>query len=195
MNRCERYALTSGSLSQTRAGRVGGLGERRRAQDHINLAASRPYRNGAISMSAFSPLPRPDFTCYYRYDELVEHLRSLVEARPHLAAMESIGKSYAGRDLWLVTLTNTAIGPAQEKPGYWIDGNTHAGEVAGSTACLYTIWRYLNDYGSDPRVTDLLDHQTTYILPRLCPDGAELYLTTPALLRSSVRHYPYDEEP
>ncbi len=146
-------------------------------------------------MSAFSPLPRPDFTCYYRYDELVEHLRSLVEARPHLAAMESIGKSYAGRDLWLVTLTNTAIGPAQEKPGYWIDGNTHAGEVAGSTACLYTIWRYLNDYGSDPRVTDLLDHQTTYILPRLCPDGAELYLTTPALLRSSVRHYPYDEEP
>ena len=146
-------------------------------------------------MSEQPALPRPDFTRYYRFDALVEQLRALVAARPNLAKLASIGQSLEGRDLWLVTLTNDDTGPALTKPGYWIDGNTHAGEVTGATACLYTIWRYLNDYGSDPRVTDLLDQQTTYILPRLCPDGAELYLTTPTLLRSSVRHYPYEQAP
>ena len=142
-----------------------------------------------------SDLPTLDFSRYYPFDELSAHLHALVEARPELATLTSIGQSLEGRDLWLVTLTNAATGPALAKPGYWIDGNTHAGEVTGATACLYTIWRYLHDYGSDPRVTDLLDHQTTYVLPRLCPDGAELYLTTPTWLRSSVRHYPHDDQP
>jgi murein tripeptide amidase MpaA len=146
-------------------------------------------------MSEPTPLPTPDFTRYYRFDDLTAHLHALVAARPELAQITSIGQSLEGRDLWLVTLTNRATGEPLAKPAYWIDGNTHAGEVTGSTACLYTIWRYLADYGSDPRVTDLLDHQTTYILPRLCPDGAERYLTTPTLLRSSIRPYPFVEEP
>lgn len=139
------------------------------------------------------PLPAIDFTRYYQYEELVGHLRALVAARPQFATLESIGKSLEGRDLWLVTLTNAATGPALEKPGYWIDGNTHAGEVTGSTACLYTIWWLLNEYGSDARATELLDHQTTYILPRLCPDGAEYYFTTPYYIRSNTRRYPYPD--
>ncbi len=144
-------------------------------------------------MTEATPLPTIDFTRYYRYDDLVHHLRELVAARPNLATLESIGQSLEGRDLWLVTLTNQATGQALDKPGFWIDGNTHAGEVTGSTACLYTIWWLLDAYGSDPRATDLLDHQTTYILPRLCPDGAEYYLTNPSYIRSSTRLYPYPE--
>lgn len=144
-------------------------------------------------MPNVEPLPEIDFTRLYRYEELVQHLRALVGARPHLASLESFGQTLEGRDLWLVTLTNTATGPALEKPGYWIDGNTHAGEVTGSTACLYTIWWLLSEYGNDSRITDLLDHQTTYIAPRLCPDGAEYFLTTPYFIRSNTRHYPYPE--
>ena len=145
-------------------------------------------------MAESATLPDIDFTRYYRYDELVGHIQALVAARPDLASLESIGQSLEGRDLWLVTLTNSTTGNPLAKPGYWIDGNTHAGEVTGSTACLYTIWWLLSEYGNDPRVTDLLDHQTTYILPRLCPDGAEYYLTTPHTIRSSTRRYPYPEE-
>jgi murein tripeptide amidase MpaA len=131
---------------------------------------------------------------YYTYDVLTKLLHELVEAYPHLARIESIGKSFEGRELWLVTLTNKETGPDLEKPAYWIDGNTHAGEVTGSTVVLYTIWSYLTQYSSDEKVRRLLDRSALYILPRISVDGAERYLTTPYSMRSSTRPYPYEDE-
>lgn len=131
---------------------------------------------------------------YYTYEVLTRLLHELVEAYPALAQIESIGRSLEGRDLWLVTLTNRETGPALEKPAYWIDGNTHAGEVTGSTVVLYTLWSYLTGYGQDEQVTRVLDRSAIYLLPRLSVDGAERYLTTPYRLRSSTRLYPYEEE-
>jgi len=138
--------------------------------------------------------PARDILSYYTYDTLTRILHDLVEAHPRLAQLESIGKSYEGRELWLVTLTNQATGPAIEKPAYWIDANTHAGEVTGSTVALYTIWSYLTSYGSDEKVTNVLDRSAIYVLPRLSVDGAEKYLTTPYYLRSSTRLHPYEDE-
>jgi len=131
---------------------------------------------------------------YYTYDVLTRLLHELVAAHPRLAQIESIGKSLEGRELWLVTLTNLETGPALEKPAYWIDGNTHAGEVTGSTVVLYTIWSYLKHYGEDEKITRVLDRSAIYLLPRISVDGAEKYLTTPYDLRSSTRIYPYAEE-
>ncbi len=138
--------------------------------------------------------PARDILSYYTYDTLTRILHELVAAYPHLSQLETIGKSYEGRELWLVTLTNSATGPASEKPAYWIDGNTHAGEVTGSTVVLYTIWSYLTSYGSDEQVTKVLDRSAIYLLPRLSVDGAEKYLTTPYYLRSSTRLHPYEDE-
>lgn len=131
---------------------------------------------------------------YYTYDVLTRLLHELVAAYPALAQIESLGRSLEGRELWLVTLTNQETGPAAEKSAYWIDGNTHAGEVTGSTVVLYTIWSYLTGYGHDEKVTRVLDRSAIYLLPRLSVDGAERYLTTPYRLRSSTRIYPYQEE-
>ena len=64
---------------------------------------------------------------------------SCVRDHPRLAAIESIGKSHEGRDIWLLTVTNTATGPAADKPAFWVDGNIHATEVAASTANLHFL--------------------------------------------------------
>ncbi len=138
--------------------------------------------------------PKRGVLSYYTYDVLTRLLQEFVEAHPQLAQLESIGKSLEGREFWLVTLTNQATGPALEKPAYWIDANTHAGEVTGSTVALYTIWSYLTNYGVDETVTRVLDRCAIYVLPRLSVDGAERYLTTPYFLRSSIRVYPFEEE-
>ncbi len=147
---------------------------------------------GTIVHQDFDPLK--GILSYYTYDVLTRLLHELVESHPQLAQLESIGKSLEGRELWLVTLTNQATGPALEKPAYWIDANTHAGEVTGSTVALYTIWSYLTNYGVDEAISRVLDRCSIYILPRLSVDGAERYLTTPYFLRSSTRVYPYEEE-
>src|SRR5438874_2439425 len=139
-------------------------------------------------------MPEIDFTRFYPYKELTAHLRAICAEYPQLARMESIGQSHEGRDIWLVTLTNTATSPDTEKPAYWIDANTHAGEVTGGAVALYTIWYAASQYGQDEQVTRLLDNHALYILPRIAVDGAEKYLTTPHQLRTSTRRHPYDED-
>ncbi|MBM3496691.1 MAG: carboxypeptidase, partial [Armatimonadetes bacterium] len=136
------------------------------------------------------------FDAYYAYDDLTAHLRALAARRPDLLGVETIGDSFEGRPIWCATLTNTATGPADAKPAVYLDGNIHATEVSASTACLYFLNWMLANYGSDPDVTRCLDTRAYYVVPRLNPDGPERYLSPkPETLRSSVRPYPYDEEP
>jgi len=138
------------------------------------------------------------FDKYYLYEELTAYLHQHAESYPALMRLESIGKSFEGRDVWAATITNYATGNPEDKPAMYVDGNIHAGEVTGSIACLYLVDYLLTQYGVNPSVTKLLDTRTFYILPRINPDGAEKYLTTPLMLRSSVRPFPdyrKDEDP
>jgi murein tripeptide amidase MpaA len=132
----------------------------------------------------------------YRYEDLVHQLKALVKEHPDLLRLESIGKSHEGRDVWLVTATNHATGPDNEKPALWVDGNLHASEVAGSAAVLYFINRLVTRYGQEAGITQALDTRAFYIVPRVNPDGAEWALADkPRVIRSSTRPYPFDEEP
>ncbi|MCX2864049.1 M14 family metallopeptidase [Paucibacter sp. PLA-PC-4] len=144
-------------------------------------------------MAAF---PAPRFDEFYRYEELTQLLFAYAEARPNLVSVRSIGKSYEGRDIWVLVLTNTATGADVDKPAFWLDGNIHAAELTASTTCLYYLNDLLLKYGHDAQVTQLLDTRVIYMVPRLNPDGAELALADrPRHIRSSTRRYPYDEEP
>jgi murein tripeptide amidase MpaA len=141
-----------------------------------------------------SPLPR--FDTFYNHDELTRLLFAYAQAHPTLMVVQSIGKSYEGRDIWVATLTNIATGAAEDKPAFWADGNIHAAELLASTAVLYFMNELLTKYGSDAEITELLDTRVVYLCPRLNPDGAELALAArPRHIRSSTRRYPFDEEP
>lgn len=131
---------------------------------------------------------------YLKYAELTAFLKELCEKYPDLASMYSIGKTWQGRDIWCIEVTNKKTGCACEKPAMYIDGNTHAGEVTGCMISLYTAWHLVTKYGSDAKATNLLDTRTFYIVPRLSVDGAELYLTEPYIPRSSIRPWPFEEE-
>ncbi len=137
---------------------------------------------------------KPDFAHYHTYDELARELRSLAEASRGFAVVTSAGKSFEGRELSAIEITNPATGPARDKPGYYIDGNTHGGEVTGTEVALYTAWYLLDRYGKDPEVTQALDTRAWYILPRVNPDGAEAYLTTPFAGSGTKRPYPFAEQ-
>ncbi|MBM4421804.1 MAG: carboxypeptidase [Chloroflexi bacterium] len=141
-------------------------------------------------------MPDIRFDTYYRYDDLTRILRSLADENPKLVRLESIGKSFVGREVWLVTVTNFESGGDGEKPALWVDGNIHASEVSPSSACLYLIQKLVAEYGKDADITRCLDTRAFYICPRVNPDGAEWALAdSPKIIRSSTRPYPFDEEP
>ena len=139
-------------------------------------------------------MPTIDFTRYYLYDELTKTLQGFAEEYPQLVFLSSIGQSHEGRDIWCMAITNSATGPADEKPACWLDGNLHATEVTGAMGALHVIQFLVTNYGADPAMTRLLDQRAFYIVPRVNPDGAEQYLATGRYLRSGTRPYPYTEE-
>jgi murein tripeptide amidase MpaA len=135
------------------------------------------------------------FDRFYRYRELTDLLKAFAAEFPQLLSLESIGRSHEGRDIWVVTATNSATGPAGEKPAFWVDGNIHSTEVAASAACIYFLNELVRGYGKDADVTRALDTRVLYICPRINPDGAEWALADkPKWVRSSTRAYPYDED-
>lgn len=136
-----------------------------------------------------------DFNRYFTNDELAEILSAWTDEYPALAARSSLGKSHEGREIPLLTLTNTATGPDTDKPALWIDANIHATELAGTTATLHIAHTLLTGYGTDARATRLLDNCAVYIAPRLNPDGAALALAAvPQYIRSGTRPYPFEEK-
>ncbi len=140
-------------------------------------------------------MPDVQFDKYYRYEDLTRILHGLADEFPHLVGIESIGMSYEGRDIWLMTLTCFATGSAREKPALWVDGNIHATELAPSSVCLYLLQTLVTAYGTHPDITRCLDTRTFYICPRVNPDGAELALAdNPKFIRSSTRPYPDEQE-
>ena len=140
-------------------------------------------------------MPKIRFDKFYRYDELTRLLKAYAKEYPDLIRLESIGKSYEGRDVWWITATNFKSGSDAEKPALWVDGNLHASEVTGSTAALYLIHSLVTRYASDENVKRALDTRAFYIAPRVNPDGAEWALADrPKEIRSVTRPYPYSED-
>lgn len=140
-----------------------------------------------VAGAAIAPLP---FDHILRYDELTALLHSWAAARPELVEVESLGRTPEGREIWFLTLTARATGAADAKPAIVIDGNMHATEWGGGVAALHFVHRLLAGFGTDERVTRLLESRTVYVLPRLTPDGVEATLAQGRFIRSVPRPFP-----
>ena len=126
---------------------------------------------------------------YYLHDEIKHNLEYFSAKYPDLCQVQVLCVTELGLNQYAVTLTNTKTGDALSKPGYYMDGNIHAGEVTASMTCMYLVDYLLTNYRENEEVTQLLDTETIYVLPRISPDGAENYLTTPNFMYSAPRDW------
>jgi hypothetical protein len=133
-----------------------------------------------------------DFAHYHTYDEVTAFLRQWAADYPNLVDLYSVGKSFEGRDIWQITITNKATGKDTDKPAMFIEGNRHSGEVTAAESALWFAWHILSGYGQDPALTKLVDTKAIYVKIKNNPDGSELYLNTAQSNRSTVR--PYDDD-
>ena len=131
---------------------------------------------------------------YVNYAELTALLEGWARAFPDRLRLDSLGKSHQGRDIWCLTVTRFATGEARDKPALWVDGNIHATELSATSACLHLVSQLIEQDDQDPAIKDLLDKRAFYVVPRVCPDGAELaFARPPRYVRSSMRPYPFEE--
>ncbi len=119
------------------------------------------------------------FDRYLNHQELTRALQGLANQNRTMASLEALARSDGGREIWLLTLGNPAGVPRDQRPALLLVANLEANHLIGSSAALYAADYLLSHYGQDEEVTRLLDEQTVYILPRMNPDGAELYWSMP----------------
>ena len=130
---------------------------------------------------------------YYRYQEIAGIVRGYAEKYPQYTRLDVLGTTPEGRDILLLEITDTATGDFSDKPAYYVEGNIHAGEVTGSMTVMYLMDTIFSNL-EEEEISRLLKRYTFYLLPRVSPDGAEYYLTTPESVRSVSRFYPYERE-
>ncbi|XP_076138273.1 carboxypeptidase D [Alosa pseudoharengus] len=110
---------------------------------------------------------------YYNYDDLTRRLKSLAMKYPHLANLSSIGQSVMKRELWVMRITKDPNADLPGKPKVKYVGNMHGDETISRQVLVYLVEYLLDQYGSDPRVTELINSTDIYIMPSMNPDGFE----------------------
>jgi hypothetical protein len=116
---------------------------------------------------------------YYDSEQLAEIMHRIEKAYPNLAKVTSIGKSYKGKEMWLITVSNFSNGDPDKKPAMYIDGNIHSNEIQGSEVALYTAWYVTEMYSSNDWIRRLLDEKTLYIVPTINPDARDHFIHQP----------------
>lgn len=113
---------------------------------------------------------------FYDYAQATDLLKKLVEAYPNHARLESLGKSYGGREMWVMTITDFESGDAAQKPAYWIDGGIHANETQAVEVVLYTAWYLLESHERLESIQTLLRERTFYLMPMMSPDARDHHM-------------------
>ncbi len=127
------------------------------------------------------------FDKYHTMEVVYTWLRRWAEMYPDLIDLYEAGRSYEGRSILQVTLTNKKTGKDTDKPAAYFEGGRHSGEVTASESVMWLAKYLLDNYGKDTVVTHLIDTKTIYLRPLNNPDGHNLYLNTAQSNRSTVR--------
>ena len=116
---------------------------------------------------------------YNTYAGIVDLMKKINKAYPNLTRLESIGKSYEKKDIYMLTISDFKTGDPDEKPAMYIDGNIHSNEIQGAEFSLYTAWYLTEMFGDLEFINELLKDKTFYIVPTINPDARDNFMKEP----------------
>lgn len=128
------------------------------------------------SFSVSRKLQNEDFLSpshYSNYEELTDLFRDLNSTYPHLARLHTIGKSVQNRDLWVLEISENVHQRSLGEPMFKYVANMHGDETVGRELMIFLAQYLLKNYGSDARVTHLVNTTDIFLMPSLNPDGYE----------------------
>lgn len=145
------------------------------------IAAQAQDANGVFRAAGSPENPKVPITWnrYYNHDGITDICKKIAAAHPDLAKLESIGKSYQGREMWLLTITDFKKGKPEEKPAFYLDGNIHSNEIQGAEMALYTAWYLTETFKDITYIKELLADRVFYIVPTINPDGRDNFMKAP----------------
>ncbi|MGD8744886.1 MAG: M14 family metallopeptidase, partial [Gammaproteobacteria bacterium] len=124
---------------------------------------------------------------YLDFAAVENFCRNLAAQHPEWVTLEEIGRSHHDRPLLLLTLSRTD-GDVSRRPGFWLDGGTHAAEFTGVMAAIYAVSRWVSQLAEGEKsVVDWFSHRAVYVMPCISPDGFQAMCDGAPFIRSSLR--------
>jgi len=110
---------------------------------------------------------------YFTLAEMEALLDGWSAAYPSICTPKfSIGQSLEGRDIWAIKVSdNPSVD--EDEPEVRIDSLHHAREPVSMHATLYFLDWLLENYGTDPLATHLVNDREIWFIPAVNPDGYE----------------------
>ncbi|MCK5259401.1 MAG: hypothetical protein KAJ69_07750, partial [Thermoplasmatales archaeon] len=139
---------------------------------------------------------------YFTYSEMTNLFHDLKENHSDIMSLTSIGRTYEGRDIWMVKLSDNVD---EDEPGVLLMGAHHGNEKPSFEVLIFFIQHMVENYGkenidndrdgqinedpidgidndgdglvdedsSEDRVRDAIDNTQIFLIPMVNPDGVE----------------------
>ena len=134
----------------------------------------------ALSVTAAPAVAAADFPAkdarYHTYAEMVAEIQAAQAAYPDIVSIRSIGKSYQHRDLWVAKVSDH-VATDEAEPEVMFDSLHHAREHLSLEQNLALLRWLTTGYGTDGRITGIVNNREIWIVFAVNPDGAEYDLT------------------
>ena len=121
--------------------------------------------------AAASQFP-PGYEDFHTYAEVAADVAATAAAHPDIVSRFSIGKSYQGRETWAVKISDN-VTVDENEPEVLYDGGTHSDEHMGVEMALKIMHWYVNGYGTNTRITNIVNTREIWIVFIVNPDGVE----------------------
>ncbi|MEM1358925.1 MAG: M14 family metallopeptidase, partial [Bacteroidota bacterium] len=151
----------------------------------VNLEHQHPHvhaksNNDDCGSSLFFDYPTPvnyqdgSMGGYLTYDELLATLDSMAAKYPNLITPKTQIDNFSsneGRPIYFLRLSDNPLIEEEDEPELLYTALHHAREPNSLAQMIFYIWYLLENYGTDPEVTYLVDNTELYFIPCINPDG------------------------
>ncbi|XP_055914796.1 carboxypeptidase B [Eupeodes corollae] len=120
------------------------------------------------------------FSSFQRFNQINAYLDELAAKYPNRVTVNNVGKSYEGRQIKTITITNGD--KKANKNVIWVDGGIHAREWIAPAAALYVINQLVENFSANK---DLLTKYDWVVMPVVNPDGYEYTHTKSRMWRKT----------
>ncbi|MFD9904987.1 M14 family metallopeptidase [Streptomyces sp. NPDC059063] len=114
---------------------------------------------------------------YHNYAEMTAEIDQRLQQYPNLMQKRVIGKSYQGRDIVAIKISDN-VATDEAEPEVLFTHHQHAREHLTVEMALYLLRELGAGYATDARIKKMVDSREIWIVPDVNPDGGEYDIAT-----------------
>ncbi|MGD2110710.1 MAG: M14 family zinc carboxypeptidase [Phycisphaerae bacterium] len=149
--------------------------KRKQVRDRSRAGAvsqCQPVVSFVAAASALAVVTAPAAGQYHTHAQIGSDLLAVENNYPAICERHNLGLSVLGRELWAINISDN-VGVEEDEPEFKFVSTMHGDEIMGVELCMNLIDYLTTNYGTDSRVTNIVDSIDVWIVPLMNPDGYE----------------------